>query len=146
MFVYRICGRKYAASLDGEGAKLFGGRWNSPGRPAVYTSSHLSLAALEYLVNVDFDNLPLDLVWLKINVPDTVSREVFPGTVAPNEADAANFGNYWLDQRRTLILMVPSAVISVESNVILNPAHPEMASVAILETNVFQFDDRLFKS
>ncbi|MBI5171468.1 MAG: RES domain-containing protein [Candidatus Melainabacteria bacterium] len=63
--------------MDGEGARLFGGRWNSPGLPAIYTSSHLSLAALELLVHLNFDNLPADLVWLKIEVPETGSMETF---------------------------------------------------------------------
>lgn len=144
MFVYRICGARYTA-LDGEGSRLYGGRWNSPGRPAVYTSTHLSLAALEYLVHVDFDNLPADLVWLKIEVPDAASMETFPAPTAPNERDAAAFGDDWLASKRTLCLNVPSAVLSVERNIILNPLHGQMANVQTLETNVFEFDDRLFK-
>jgi RES domain-containing protein len=111
----------------------------------VYTSTHLSLAALEYLVHVDFDNLPADLVWLKIEVPDTVRVETFPNPTAPNERDAAAFGDDWLSTKRSLCLYVPSAVLSVERNVILNPQHVEMAKVQTLATNVFEFDARLFK-
>ncbi|RTL40604.1 MAG: RES domain-containing protein [Candidatus Melainabacteria bacterium] len=144
MLVYRICGARNSA-LDGEGSRLYGGRWNAPGRPAVYTSTHLSLAALEYLVHVDFDNLPVDLVWLKIEVPDAASIETFPGLKAPNERDAEAFGDDWLASERSLCLNVPSAVLSVERNVILNPIHSEMPNVSTLETNVFEFDDRLFK-
>jgi RES domain-containing protein len=106
----------------------------------------LSLAALEYLVHVDFDNLPTDLVWSKIEIPDTAAIENFPKAIAPNERDAALFGDDWLKNRRTLALLVPSAVLSVEHNVILNPAHSEMAGVRTLETNTFEFDDRLFKA
>lgn len=144
MLVYRICGARYIA-LDGEGAQLYGGRWNSPGRAAVYTSLHLSLAALEYLVHVDFDNLPSDLVWLKIEVPDTVGVDTFANPTAPNEREAAKFGDDWLSKKRTLCLLVPSAVISVEQNLILNPLHVEIANVQILETHPFKFDDRLFR-
>jgi RES domain-containing protein len=133
-------------ALDGEGARLYGGRWNSPGHPAVYTSMHLSLAALEYLVHVDFDNLPTDLVWSKIEIPDTIAIESFPKPTAPNERDAAIFGDEWLKNRRTLALLVPSAVLYVQYDVILNPAHSEMAGVRTLETHTFEFDDRLFKA
>lgn len=143
MFVYRICRAPYTA-LDGEGARLYGGRWNSPGKPALYTSQHLSLAALEYLVHVDFDNLPLDLVWLKIEVPDAAPLEEFANPVAPNERDAAAYGDAWLLSRRSLGLVVPSAVLSVEKNVIINPLHPAAGTVRTVETAPFEFDDRLF--
>lgn len=144
MFLYRICLRLYTA-LDGEGARLFGGRWNSPGQPAVYTFTSLSLAALEYLVHVNFDNLPVNLVWVKIELPDSCTMERFPKPTAPNERDAAAFGDAWLRSRRTVALIVPSAVLSVEQNVIVNPLHPEMSRVKTLETNKFEFDDRLFR-
>lgn len=143
MFVYRICRAPYTA-LDGEGAKLFGGRWNSPGKPALYTAQHLSLASLEYLVHVDFDNLPLDLVWLKIEVPDAALLEEFANPVAPNERDAATYGDSWLRSGRSLGLVVPSAVLSVEKNVIINPLHSTAGIVQIVESAPFEFDARLF--
>lgn len=144
MFVYRICRAPYT-SLDGEGAKLYGGRWNSPGQPAIYTSHHLSLAALEYLVHVDFDNLPLDLVWLKIEIPDSATLEHFRATVAPKERDAAAYGDIWLRSKRSLGLIAPSVVLLVENNVIINPLHSEASQLQIVATSPFSFDDRLFK-
>jgi RES domain-containing protein len=143
MLVYRIC-KLVHAPLDGEGARLFGGRWNSAGRPAIYSATHLSLAALEYLVHLDFDNLPSDLVWLKIEIPDGASIETYPQSVAPNETIASTFGDAWLETGNSLCLDVPSAVLSVERNIILNPRHPEMGRVKTIETNDFEFDDRLF--
>lgn len=145
MFVYRICCAPHSA-LDGEGARLFGGRWNSPGLPAIYTSSHLSLAALELLVHLNFDNLPADLVWLKIEVPETDSMETFPASSAPSEKESFRFGDAWLSSGRSLALVVPSAVISVERNLILNPRHPQMSLVKTVELAPFQFDKRLFGS
>ena len=144
MIVFRICKAPYTA-LDGEGSRLYGGRWNTAGKPAVYTSYHLSLAALEYLVHVDFDNLPIDLVWLKIEVPDASTMQQFPNATAQNERDAASFGDAWMASVATVGLVVPSAVLAVENNLILNPLHAEMRAVRILETSPFQFDDRLFK-
>lgn len=144
MFVYRICRAPYTA-LDGEGAKLYGGRWNSPGKPALYTASHLSLATLEMLVHLDFDNLPKDLVWLKIEISDTASYENFPAPLALNEREAALYGDTWLSARRSLCLIVPSAVLSAEQNVIINPLHGEASLVRVVDSAPFEFDDRLFK-
>lgn len=144
MLVYRICKAEFA-QLDGEGARLFGGRWNSPGLSAVYTSTHLSLAALELLVHVDFENLPLDLVWLKIEIAPKVSKTTFLEFKAPNETISTAFGDAWLKSNSELCLEVPSAVLSVEGNIILNPRHAEMGEVRLLETNKFEFDERLFK-
>src|SRR5207302_11174376 len=58
--------------LTGEGARRYGGRWTSPGRPAVYLASHLPLAVLEVLVHVDRDTLPLDLAAFAVDVPDAL--------------------------------------------------------------------------
>lgn len=72
MRVVRLCTRKHAG-LDGEGARLLGGRWNSPGRAAVYTASCGALAALEYMVHLT--RLPANMLLLRIEVPDTLERE-----------------------------------------------------------------------
>ncbi len=144
MIVYRICKQAHAA-LDGQGARLYGGRWNTAGKPAVYTSEHLSLATLEYLVHVDADNLPTDLVWLEINVASGASIQEFQDSTAPTQIAAASQGDAWLAAGKSLGLMVPSAVLPIERNLILNPLHPEMTSVKILRTSEFQFDPRLFK-
>ncbi len=143
MIVYRICARRHIA-LDGEGAKLFGGRWNSPGRPAVYTSSNLSLAVLEMLVHLDLNDFPSDLVWLKIELP-MKEGATFSEAKTPTQSEASAFGDQWLSKNRTLYLVVPSAVICVEQNIILNPLHPRMTDVKVLKTNPFEFDERLFK-
>jgi RES domain-containing protein len=68
MRIYRICSRRYRA-LDGEGARIHGGRWSFPGIGVVYASESLSLAALELLTHVDADLVPGDLVWVGIEVP-----------------------------------------------------------------------------
>ena len=68
MELWRIA-RRAQVALDGEGARLYGGRWNSAGTAVVYAASHLSLAALEYLVHIDPDDAPDDLVALRLSVP-----------------------------------------------------------------------------
>ena len=72
MECHRIC-RKAHRALDGEGARLYGGRWNSPGEAVVYASATLALAALEYLIHLDSSEAPLDLMAIRIAIPDDVA-------------------------------------------------------------------------
>src|SRR5579884_3748266 len=112
--VYRICRAAFQA-LDGEGARLFGGRWNSPGRAVVYASSGLSLAALEYLVYVDPADAPVDLVSVCIDVPDDVSTEAIAvddlpaGWRSVDNSRCRELGDAWLQRAASAVLHVPSA-------------------------------------
>ncbi len=149
MLVYRICRRPFRA-LDGEGARLWGGRWNSAGRPVVYASSTLSLAALEYLVHLDPADAPDDLVALTIEVPDDapaelVDAESLPAGWAqqPEPAACRLVGDRWAAAGAALVLRVPSAPVPEESNVLLNPRHPDAARVRVVHERAFAFDPRL---
>jgi RES domain-containing protein len=147
--VWRITRRAYQA-LDGEGARLNGGRWNSEGVPVVYTSHALSLAALEYLVHVDINEAPSDLVALEIDVPDDIDvsevriRDLPPDWNRVEEHPACiAAGDDWAAAARTLALRVPSAVIPHESNVLLNPRHPDAGRIRGLAVHDFVLDPRL---
>lgn len=149
MRVWRISRREYQA-LDGDGARLFGGRWNFEGVPVVYTSSTLSLAALEYLVHVQIEDVPDDLVSIEIDVPDDAEVEQvalfdLPGDWNQVEDHPActELGNGWSAEARSLALRVPSAIIPHEENVLLNPRHPDMARVSVAAVRDFAFDPRL---
>jgi RES domain-containing protein len=142
--VFRLC-LKQQPLLDGEGARLYGGRWNSAGRAVIYTSRQLSLAVLEYLVHVEPDNLPDNLIWLRIHVPDNAPMEKFTGETAPPEFEACLFGNKWIERGKTLALIVPSAILSTERNVLINPRHASMSRIKVLEQQPFSFDKRFFK-
>jgi RES domain-containing protein len=147
--LWRIARRAYQA-LDGEGARLFGGRWNSEGVPVVYTSSTLSLAALEYLVHVQIEDVPDDLVSLEIDVPDDVQVDGIAAFDLPDDWNqvedhpaCTDLGDAWSAEAEALALRVPSAIIPHESNVLLNPRHPDMARVSIIAVREFAFDPRL---
>jgi RES domain-containing protein len=144
MEVFRLC-LKERASLDGQGARLYGGRWNSPGHALIYTSQHLSLAVLEYIVHVEPNNLPDKLIWLKICIPDDVSFENFSGAIAPAEFEASQIGDKWIKLGKTVALIVPSAVLPLENNVLINPKHSDMSRISIIDQQLFFFDQRLFK-
>jgi RES domain-containing protein len=149
--VYRICRAAHRA-LDGEGARLYGGRWNSPDRAAVYASGSLALAALEYLVHVDPGDVPNDLVAITINVPDGASAEEVEANALPAgwEQVAAHpacavIGDAWLRAGRSLLLRVPSAPIPEEANILINPRHAEAHGVSTAASRPFFFDPRLLQ-
>ena len=151
MRVWRICRKSYVdAALDGIGGMYTSGRWHSKGNPIVYTASSAALAALEVLVHVDPLTAPADLRLLAIELPDDLSIEVIEPITLPDgwhsvPAPAAlqTIGSSWLTSGRTAALNVPSAVIKVERNFLLNPRHPEVQRVRILSDEAFSFDTRL---
>ena len=149
--LWRIARHAHQA-LDGEGARLWGGRWNPEGVPVVYTSQSLSLAALEYLVHVDPLLVPDDLVAMEVAVPDepglgaVAGAERFPPgdwRDYPAPEWQAELGALWVEDATFLWLAVPSAVVPEEMNVLVNPAHPRMRDVRVRATRPFRFDRRL---
>ena len=151
MRVWRICRKPYVdAALDGSGGMYTSGRWHSKGNPIVYTASSAALAALEVLVHVDPLTAPANLRLLAIELPDDLSIEVLePITLpqgwhsVPAPAALQTIGSSWLMSGRTAALNVPSAVIAIERNFLLNPRHPQVQRVRILSDEAFSFDTRL---
>jgi RES domain-containing protein len=144
VIVYRLAKAAYAA-LDGEGARLFGGRWNSPGRPMIYAAASASLALLEVRVHLDLpvELIPNDYRLLSIEIPDDADREQLD--VAPAEpADCLAAGDAFLADGRALVLQVPSVVVPQERNALINPRHPDMARVRLTGNEAFVLDPRLF--
>jgi len=147
--VWRITRAAHTA-LDGEGARRIGGRWNSPGIAVVFTATHLSLAALEYLVHIDIEEVPDDLVALGIEVPDDavelhLDAEDLPSNwrmVLQSEGCRA-IGDAWARGQESLLLRVPSVIIPEEDNLIINPAHPRAAGVRMVSERPFSYDPRL---
>lgn len=143
MIVYRLCKAAHVA-LDGEGARLWGGRWNSAGRPMVYTAATPSLAVLEVLVHLDLpaELLPDDLRLLTIKIPDNV--RIHSLDPSPTEDSAClTAGDNFLDAGDTLALMVRSIIVPQEWNALLNVRHDDMARVAVRHDEPFRLDPRL---
>jgi RES domain-containing protein len=140
LIVHRIAKAAFAG-LDGEGARLYGGRWNSPGRPMLYTAANPSLAVLEVLVHLDLppELIPSDYRLLSIEVPDTAPSQVLD--VLPEDTAAA--GDAFLQAGQALVLRVPSLVVSQEVNSLVNPQHPAFAEVRLVGNDPFLFDPRL---
>ena len=139
MLAWRLCRRPHA-DLSGEGARIFGGRWNSPGRPVIYLAEHPALAALEVRVHLDlpFELLPDDYVLLSVGVPEGSLREVTDAT------DTVRTGNAWLAEGLSCALRVPSVLVPHAFNILLNPHHPAAAEARVASVESFRFDPRLW--
>lgn len=150
--VWRLARPEFAEHLDGEGSRIEGGRWNPIGRPALYTSEHLSLSVLEVYVHLPpqmRDVLPV-LAAVQISIPDgvgttRVTTQQLAGLLASPDPLAAcqASGAAWIDRGSDLVLQVPSVLVPEETNLVLNPAHARMGEVKIVSTRTFYFNPRL---
>lgn len=146
MRVWRICKGPFSA-LDGEGARVYGGRWNHIGVPVVYTSSHLSLAVLELLVHTDADLIPDDLVSLEIEISEQLAlRQIdFPEEYlrSGDETALKQVGSQWAQEQTSAVLIVPSVIVPEEQNVLINPLRPDAAHIHVVKKKPFRLDPRL---
>lgn len=149
MIAYRLTKARYASgAFDGEGARLYGGRWNSVGTPMVYLASTLSLAALEILVHSKRPEDLMSYVHLRLRVDENqILRADLPDDwrLSPAPPSTQKLGDLWIKEKRSLIMEVPSVIIPEESNFLLNPEHPEFKNLEIEEAKAFSFDSRLWK-
>lgn len=148
---YRITKTTHLTSaFDGEGARLYGGRWNSIGTRLIYVAGSRSLATLEVLVHAEdiimvedlYSIIPVviaeDLV-LRIACDDLPSRWFSPEPIAATQL----FGDRWVADRKSAVLEVPSAVTNEEHNYLLNPSHPDFELITIGDAMSFRIDPRL---
>ena len=140
MRVVRLCTRAHP-ELDGKGAAIAGGRWNSKGTEVVYTSDCNALAILEYRVHMS--TFPKNMLLLAIDLADTLKKERV-SSIPNSPAEMQQIGDEWINSGSTAILEVPSVVAPGHKNYLLNPAHPDFAAgVKVVENHPFAFDLRL---
>ena len=134
-------------AFDGEGARRFGGRWTSPGRPAIYSAQSAGGAVLEVLVHLDLPAslLPRDFRLLEIALPNEAPVEVLDRLPA-SEGARRRLGDDFLRRGEALALLIPSVVVPSERNAILNPLYRDMAAVRVVADRPFRFDARLLRS
>lgn len=134
--------------FDATGSTLAPGRWNTPGSPLIYTSQHYSTALLEKLV-YGSGRLPPNQHYVEITLPRGLSYEIFsPPALSGWDSMPATvsklFGERWCLEKRSAILLVPSVVARLDSNILINPGHPEFRMIEVsLHQPVF-WDRRLF--
>lgn len=132
------------------GAMLVGGRFNSPGRPVIYGALNFAGAMLEVLVHARIGKVPKHHVWVEARVPDEVSVErvkvedLPAGWDAPDASVARRFGDQWIEEARSAVLIVPSVVARAECNAVVNPTHPDAGRLVVSAPQPVVWDQRLF--
>ena len=150
---YRIVQTHWVASaMSGEGARLYGGRWNPPGIPAVYLAESRALAALEILVHAPREVLDLDWSVIAVEVPNDHIVHADPLKLPadwrnlPSSPGARHFGESWLKSRVLPAITLPSVIVPEERSLLFNPTHPDASSANVVDIRGFRFDARLVTS
>lgn len=148
MIVYRITNEKFKSDISGNGAALYGSRWNSKGNPLLYTSQFISLSILESLVHLKKKEIPSTQYLLQIELPDEKEiAEISYKKIKKNWHEEHEYtqwlGDQFLQNNQSLILKVPSAIVPQESNFLLNPLHAGFKKVKIVSSELLELDKRL---
>lgn len=148
--VWRITKRSLTkTAFSGEGARRYGGRWNSPGLAVIYAAQSRALAALEMLIHLDEADLLDAYVLMPVDVDGSriseIDQSALPLNWQKNPPPSAlrDIGDNWIVGGKSVALRVPSAVVPGESNYLLNPRHKDFQKLKIGEPQPFQFDVRL---
>jgi RES domain-containing protein len=152
VYVWRLTQQKHQeTAFSGEGGLYASGRWSPKGLRVVYTASSLALATLELFVHLESDRIPL--VAIRAEIPDNLPIEsVNIDNLPKNWQEATAYpqlqplGKQWLQNRSTAILQIPSAIVPVESNYLINPEHPDCLKIQLDPPVVYKLDHRLWKS
>jgi RES domain-containing protein len=147
MRFYRIADSRHSPET-GEGARLHGGRWNSPGRAVIYACETKTGAMLEKLVHTN-GRMPKHQVCAVFEAPDalkqaSVEPKQLPGWAEADMIASRRAGDAWLDGAKTAVLRVPSVVFDVERNVLINPDHPDFRRIRLVGIEPVPWDERLF--
>ena len=149
MQIVRIADSRHPV-WDGTGAMLFGGRFNSPGKPVIYGALSFAGAMLEVLVHARIGKVPRHHVFVTAEVPpDMLVERAGPDLLAVgwDTSDleiARGFGDRWLAEARSAVLLVPSVVARGEWNAMVNPAHRDAGRLVVAAPQAVIWDARLF--
>jgi RES domain-containing protein len=146
---YRIADRRHEI-FDGEGAERFGGSWSSPRHRVIYAAETYAGAMLEVLVNSNIGRVPKHHGWIEIGFDVSVSVEEVdvrkvPHWNASDQRASRRFGDRWYDEKRSAVLIVPSAVVRAERSVVINQQHPEFRKIRASQAKPVVWDERLFR-
>lgn len=150
---FRICKTKYAATaFDGDGAFRFGGRWNSRGTRIIYTAGSLALAVLEMLVHLQDEEILPEYSFVTAQFDEELVLSVNEFRRLPPDWSASpaplallQIGDDWVLELASPVLEVPTSVIPLEKNYLLNPSHPDFQKIVLGKPEKFVFDGRLMK-
>ena len=105
---------------------------------------------LEMMANAGRSRIPPDYVFCHLDIPDDLAIETLePGFLpvnwreSPAPPETQELGDGWVRASKTVALLVPSTVVPIEQNVLLNPAHEDFARIIASPLTDIQVDDRL---
>ena len=148
MRLWRIAGASHAV-WSGDGARLYGARWNPAGLPAIYAGTSYAICMLEILVHANRGVPPASLRYVQADLPDggmTERAEIggIDGWNSANFTSAQAYGRAWLQSRRSLVLLVPSVVTEgLDWNAVINPLHPAFSDILVGPETEVAWDPRL---
>ncbi len=149
MILYRFALSRFSKDLSGEGARRFGGRWNSKGHAVVYTSITISLSLLELLIHSAGYEEMLQNQLLSIELPTNNLVEITLNQLKAgwqNDEDYLRYiGDEFITSQSALLMKVPSVIVPEEYNILINPKHKDFNKLSIKSLWAFNFDVRLFK-
>jgi len=143
-----------AVDATGTGARLSGGRWNHKGVAVVYAAPSIALVALEAIIHLNVPALPANRYLIRIDVPDaiwkrrqSIDKDTAPGgwDAEPAGLSSLEYGDAWIKSQGSALLSVPSVVVPMEQNVLINPLHSEAEQLVFTNTGKFLFDRRIRK-
>ena len=148
---YRIFPARYrSTAFTGIGGLYAARRWNHLGTAIVYCATSPALAALEFFVNLEPNDAPDDLPVAEAAIPDELVERLDLNLLPANWRELDNLacrdlGSAWAVSRRSMALRVPSVVVEGDTNLLLNPAHPNFGLVSLAKPVPFHFDPRMFR-
>lgn len=159
MIGYRVTSAAHIAQWEdaftGIGSYQSGGRWSSPGTKMVYSSTHMSLSALEILVHARKNTFLKTRVVVRFELRDGLVRRLddpllpLSWDAFPAPASAQHTGDEWVRSKVSMGLLVPTAILPAairieEKNLLLNPDYPEFLSeIKKPEIIRFNYDKRI---
>jgi RES domain-containing protein len=152
--VWRLTTRKYATTaFSGIGNREVGSRWAPAGLRVVYTSEHLSTAVLETLVHIDPNHFSNHFVCIQAEIPEQIPMDEVALADLPKDwqrrfedSELQQVGADWIDRGSSAVLIVPSAVVPQERNIMINPQHQDFEKIVLGPAEPYLFDTRLLKN
>ena len=134
----------------GYGASLFPGRWNPRNVPLLYSAETLSLSCLEIVVNANVAGLLDNYLFVEYQFKESFVKIIdikdFPPNwmASPPSNITRDIGDQWIKSNKSAVLRVPSSIIPLEYNYLINPNHSDFINITKSQADKFIFDNRFF--
>ena len=152
MRAWRIAKEKRATDLSGKGAAIDGGRWNDQDVLAVYMGLSPAICCLETFVHaVGEPTMPLKITCFDLPAEISLYLEVEANNLPegwaslPADRPSMDYGTTWLKSNTHLGLIIPSAILPLERNIVINPNHHAASQIKVIQVYDFMYDPRMFE-